>query len=72
MIRTAHSKEEDLLFKQFQPEKLILHETNVKARIRMKARCQLYRVFCPSQLFKPPVRARCVACEFRNYCADIW
>ena len=19
-----------------------------------------------------PVRARCVACEFRNYCADIW
>jgi hypothetical protein len=39
MIRTAHRKEEDLLFKRFQPEKLILQKTNVNARIRMKARC---------------------------------
>jgi CRISPR-associated exonuclease Cas4 len=39
----------------------------------MRAVEELRRLIGREEMPAPtPVRARCVACEFRNYCADIW
>lgn len=38
-----------------------------------RASAEMRRVIEQEKMPGPtPVRARCVACEFRNYCADIW
>jgi CRISPR-associated exonuclease Cas4 len=38
-----------------------------------RAIAEMRRVIEQENMPSPtPVRARCVACEFRNYCADIW
>jgi CRISPR-associated exonuclease Cas4 len=39
----------------------------------IQAVAQMRRVIGEEEMPAPtPVRARCMACEFRNYCADIW
>jgi CRISPR-associated exonuclease Cas4 len=75
LVEQSFNRPAHLAFVYLIPSRqLVAVDVGAKERaVVVRAMAELRRLVAEEITPDPtPVRARCIACEFRNYCADIW